>query len=146
MNPDELIERIRAGNFTPDEIVRAAADVASADEDAAAAARKVVFAALEHYGAKTDQVNALLETIAREYAAMPAIVQFTRDARAAHEKVMNAVYQKIINPRSGEPCCPKCDSAEITEVGEAFEFTEMRCLACGHTELCDIYQVGDWYR
>ncbi len=146
MNPDELLERIRTGNFMPDEVVRAAADVASADDGTAAAARKVVFAALEHYGANTEHVNALLEAIAREYAAMPAIVQFTRDARAAHEKVMNAVYQKIINPRSGEPCCPKCDSAEITEAGGAFDFTEMRCLACGHTELCDMYQVGDWYR
>lgn len=39
--------------------------------------------------------------------------------------------------------CPRCGSTSAGEVGGAYEFTEMRCAACGHSELCDEYQLGD---
>lgn len=115
MTADVLITRICAGNFTPEEVVQAAGSVASTDAETAVAGRRVVFAALDHYAEKTDKVSALLESIAQHYAGDSVIAQFTRDARAAYDKTMEAVYQKIINPRSGE------------------------------SEYCDPYQVGDWH-
>lgn len=39
--------------------------------------------------------------------------------------------------------CPRCGSTSAGEVGGAYEFTEMRCAACGHRELCDEHQLRD---
>jgi DNA-directed RNA polymerase subunit RPC12/RpoP len=39
--------------------------------------------------------------------------------------------------------CPRCGSTQAGEAGGTYEFTEMRCAACGHSALCDEYQIRD---
>jgi hypothetical protein len=39
--------------------------------------------------------------------------------------------------------CPKCGSTDAGEDGGAYEFTHMRCGACGFNEYCDHYQIKD---
>jgi hypothetical protein len=39
--------------------------------------------------------------------------------------------------------CPSCGSTDAGEVDGSYEFSQMRCAACGHTELCDEYQIKD---
>lgn len=58
---------------------------------------------------------------------------------------MIRAFQKIIDPSDGMPCCPKCKSDKIGEAGGIYEFTLMKCRACGYETYCDEYQIGDWY-
>lgn len=40
--------------------------------------------------------------------------------------------------------CPKCGSHEIASGIVGIEFTEMTCLSCSHSEICDVWQLDDW--
>lgn len=143
---EDLLQPVEAGSATRDQVVAAAALVASADEAMAARARRAVLGQLDRIAAKTDKFEALLNSIAEHYANEPVVAEFVNNARPAHEQIMQAAYQKIIEPKSGTPCCPQCGSGSIAEVGGAYEFTQMHCYDCDNDEYCDSYQVGDWYK
>ncbi len=42
--------------------------------------------------------------------------------------------------------CPLCGSRDISEEPVHIEFTQMHCNACGNDDLCDNWQLDDWYR
>lgn len=44
----------------------------------------------------------------------------------------------------GNTRCPKCGSDRISAGAVHIEFTELTCLACGHSEICDVWQLDDW--
>ncbi len=41
--------------------------------------------------------------------------------------------------------CPECGSSDVTEEPVGIEFTRMRCIACGNDDLCDVWQLDEWY-
>lgn len=40
--------------------------------------------------------------------------------------------------------CPQCGSGQVAAGVVHIEFTEMTCLSCGHSEICDVWQIADW--
>jgi hypothetical protein len=42
--------------------------------------------------------------------------------------------------------CPECGSSNVTDEPVHIEFTRMHCNACGNDDLCDVWQLDDWYR
>ena len=40
--------------------------------------------------------------------------------------------------------CPDCGSRDVAAAAVGIEFTEMTCVACGHSEICDVWQLDDW--
>lgn len=40
--------------------------------------------------------------------------------------------------------CPQCGSHQIASGIVGIEFTEMTCLNCGHSEICDVWQLAEW--
>ena len=131
--------------LTVEEIVGAAAAIASPDPAVVDKAVSTIFKALDQFGSNEKQYAGALRAIVEKYPNEPAIQQFVVNAQKAYDEVMSKVYQKIINPLSGTPCCPSCKSANIAEDGGVYEFTLMKCSDCGYEEYCDSYQQGDWY-
>lgn len=41
--------------------------------------------------------------------------------------------------------CPQCGSHQIASGIIGIEFTEMTCLNCGNSEICDVWQLMDWH-
>lgn len=128
-----------------DQLIAASGRVAADDEAEAKAGIAAAFAELDRLSDEAS-VNAALNAVAAAYAQNDRIQKFVEVCRQEYARRYERAYQKIINPKSGTPCCPECGSPNIAEVGGAYEFTEMKCFACGNTELCDPYQVGDWYK
>lgn len=46
---------------------------------------------------------------------------------------------------SGDTNCPECGSHDVSAAPIGIEFTEMTCLACGHSEICDNWQLMEWH-
>jgi hypothetical protein len=127
------------------QIVFSAAPIASPDPVVADKAVSAVLKALDQFGGDDKKYAAALRAIAIQYPNEPAIQEFVVNAQRAYDEAMSEVYQKIINPLSGTPCCPQCKSANIAEIDGVYEFGLMKCSDCGYEQMCDVYQQGDWY-
>src|SRR5688572_30655683 len=112
-NLEEKLKPLRDENVTVEAIVDAAGFIASNEQDTAERALSSVLNALDHFGADEEKFKSILKAIDERYADNKTIREFTVNAQKAHDEIMKKVYEKIINPRSGTPCCPKCGSASI---------------------------------
>lgn len=63
-----------------------------------------------------------------------------RSARSTYEDIgLRAQLER------GDTNCPECGSHDVSAEPLGMEFTIMTCLACGHSENCDTWQLMDWH-
>jgi len=41
--------------------------------------------------------------------------------------------------------CPRCRSDAVVEGEGFYDFSEMKCLDCGYRQMCDAWQLDDWW-
>jgi hypothetical protein len=78
----------------------------------------------------------------------PPIVDTARDRDDSQGRgPFPSVQRMFASCRSDEidASCPQCGSSDVSEEPLGYEFTRMRCAACGNDDTCDVWQLDEWY-
>ncbi len=87
-----------------------------------------------------------LERLLKEYEhvqAPPLDESESKDAGNLPMSIEN-MFASSFQKRAAH--CPVCGSLDISQEAVHIEFTRMHCNACGNDDICDVWQLDDWYR
>ena len=108
--------------------------------------------AFDRWRGDDDMVRKAIDAIKKQNREDPAVMEFAENLLKAHELIMNEAYRKVLRSTSMEYLsdgtkarCPQCGSPDVYSPGGMYEFTEMKCDACGYSDYCDDYQLEEWY-
>ena len=123
------------------------------DEAAREAAASGLLKGLERWKADEKAYGAILDRLVGDHPQSERVAAFAGAARQARKLILDKAHAKVLGSLThtyqsdgAAARCPKCRSGQVIKGEGWYEFQMMTCGACGHEELADDWQIGDWYR
>lgn len=114
--------------------------------------RSTLLQAFQPWAGDTAAIGAILDDIRKQNPSSAEVATFVETARRANQSILDEAYRKMLRGLTQSYLsdgtvarCPKCRSTNVLRGMGWFEFTDMKCLDCSHSEYADEYQLEDWY-
>ncbi len=92
-----------------------------------------------------DELNHLLNEY--EHVQAPPLVGNTQPGDQPQQAPSFSIHSMFASSFRDLPAnCPLCGSRDVSQEPVHIEFTKMKCNACGNEDLCDDWQLDEWYR
>jgi hypothetical protein len=128
-----------------------AAHLCATNEEIVKCVETALLHGLERYH-DNNELNAVLDKICECNSGIPEVVAFVANVRRAHMTILERAYKGVIRSATRsylydgtKARCPKCLSDNVVCLGGVYEFTNMKCNACGYEDCLDDYQLEEWY-